>query len=41
VNQKKLEREIKGYLNAMRADGENELAEYLEKQILSKDTEID
>lgn len=41
VNQKKLEKEIKGYLNAMRADGEVELAEYLQKQILSKDTYLD
>lgn len=41
VNQKKLESEIKGYLHAMRADGEVELADYLQKQILSKDTYID
>lgn len=41
VNEKKLEREIKAELNIMKAEGDEEIAEYLRKQILSKDTQID
>lgn len=41
MNEKKLEKEIRGQLALMKAEGEHELAKYLEKQILSKDTFVD